>query len=483
MSIDPGHVSHDRGAFMTIARTAAPLYVTTLAASAGSLVDTALLGRHATASLAAFAVAVAVFAPATATVVGALRGVMPFIAPHRENQDELLPLVRSGMWLAFAVGGVCAAVVAAVPFIGGLWGVRPAVLSQLGPLPWLLACSVLLIAVGGSATSVLVALGHSAQVMRSGLVGTAVSVTLSVLLVGAPGPLPSLGLTGAGVAMLASSLISTGLNQLALRRRTVLRGRPLRPGRPEPRRVLRLAAVGIPLGGTVLVKFSVLGVLTFAAARISTDAAAVHGVSESLVNIIFTAAVAVGQSTVPLIADCAARRDLPMIRRSVGAGVRVALSAVAVLGAALFALRVPVVGLFTTDPSLSHQVRGLLPLVLAVVVADALQAVAGFALVGLRKTGPSLVSTAVWFGVLAAVAVPVADRYGLTGLWAALAGANLLQAGTKTYSFLRHGRRIAGADPVADQVADPVADPGPVSLIRTGGSSESTGRTAGGAQG
>ncbi|WP_089098827.1 hypothetical protein [Streptomyces hyaluromycini] len=50
-----------RGASTTIARAALPLYVSTLAAAAASLVDTALLGRHATVSLAAFAVTVAVF--------------------------------------------------------------------------------------------------------------------------------------------------------------------------------------------------------------------------------------------------------------------------------------------------------------------------------------------------------------------------------------------------------------------------------------
>ncbi|MFB6871663.1 hypothetical protein [Streptomyces sp. NPDC056323] len=43
----------------------------------GALVDTALLGNHATVTLAAFAVAMAVSSPATATVAGALRGVMP----------------------------------------------------------------------------------------------------------------------------------------------------------------------------------------------------------------------------------------------------------------------------------------------------------------------------------------------------------------------------------------------------------------------
>jgi MATE family multidrug resistance protein len=309
----------------------------------------------------------------------------------------------------------------------------------------MLAGSVLLIAVNSSATSVLVALGRSAQVMRSGLVGTAVSVTLSVLLVGGLGPLPSLGLTGAGLAMLAAGLTGAGLNQYALRRRTVLAGRPIRPGRPDPREVLRLARVGVPLGGTVLVKFSVLGVLTFAAARIGTDSAAVHGVSESLVNIVFTAAVAVGQATVPLIAGYAEERDLARVRRSVDAGIGVALCAVAVLGAVLVVLRGPVIDLFTRSPGLADQVVRLLPLVLAVVVADALQAVAGFGLVGLKRTEPSLVSTAVWFGVLAAVAVPIADTAGLAGLWTALACANLLQAVTKFVSFRRHSARIIGA--------------------------------------
>ncbi|MEU6195603.1 MATE family efflux transporter [Streptomyces sp. NPDC047061] len=442
-----------RRASTIIARAALPLYVSTLAAAAASLVDTALLGRHATVSLAAFAVTVAVFSPATAAVAGALRGVMPFVAPHRDDPEELLPLVRGGMWLAFAVGGVCAAAVAAVPLLGGAFGVRPEVLDALGVFPWLLAGAVLLIAVGSSATSVLVALGRSGQVMRSGLVGTAVSVTLSVLLVGGPGPLPSRGLTGAGLAVLAAALVGAVLNQHALRRRTVLADRRIRPGRPDPRMVLRLARVGIPLGATVLAKFSVLGVLTLAAARIGTDSAAVHGVSEALVNVVFTVAVAVGQATVPLIAGYAATGDAVRVRGSVWAGMRVALCAVGVLGAVLLVFRDPVLRLFTGTPAVADQVARLLPLVLAVVVTDALQAVAGFGLVGLKRAGPSLVSTAVWFGILAAVSVPVADAAGLPGLWTALAVANLLQAVTKTISFRRHAGRLAAvAVPAAERV-------------------------------
>lgn len=57
-------------------------------------------------------------------------------------------------------------------------------------------------------------------------------------------------------------------------------------------------------------------------------------------------------------------------------------------------------------------------------------------------------STAVWSGALAVVAVPVAEAGGLTVLWAALACANLPQAVTKTASFRNHSARI-GATPSA----------------------------------
>ncbi|MFD7232795.1 MATE family efflux transporter [Streptomyces sp. NPDC059881] len=427
-----------RSTWMGIATSALPLYLTMIAASAGALVDTALLGNHATVTLAAFAIAMAVFSPATATVAGALRGVMPFITPSREDPDRLLPVVRSGTWLAMTVGTIAAAAVASVPLIGQVVGVPRTTLDQLGFFPFLLAGSVLAIAVSSSATSVLVALGHSKSVMRAGLLGTTASTTLSVLLVGGPGPLPSHGLTGAGIAMLTSSVISACANQTAIRRSTVLNGHSLYPGRPDVKQVWTLATVGLPLAGTVLVKFAALGVLTFAVARIGTDSTAVHSIGISLVNLIFTAAVAVGQATIPLISDHATNHDSTGIRRSVRAGTWLALSVVGFIAAAVIVLSSWVVPLFTQDVDVRPQVTELLPLVLAVVVTDALQAVVGFGLIGLKRTVPSFVATSVCYGVLAAVAAPVVTSGGLAALWMALALANLLQAVSKAYSFYRH---------------------------------------------
>ena len=85
-----------------------------------------------------------------------------------------------------------------------------------------------------------------------------------------------------------------------------------------------------------------------------------------------------------------------------------------------------------------QQITDLLPLVLAVVVTDALQAVVGFGLIGLKRTMPSFVATFVCYGALAAVAAPVTAAGGLGALWTALALANLAQAVAKAHSFRRH---------------------------------------------
>ncbi|MFE9429176.1 MATE family efflux transporter [Kitasatospora sp. NPDC006697] len=418
-----------------------------VAASAAALVDSAMLGRHATASLAAFAVTIAVYSPAAATVAGVLRGVMPFVAEYEDDPKRMVPLVRNSMWLGLVTGGLGALAVGGVSVIGSATGVPASTLNHLGLFPLLLAISVLSLSVGTSATSVLVALDRSRLVLRAGLVGTALAVVLSVTLIGGIGPVPSLGLNGAGIAMLTSSLVTTVRMQVALRRVPALAGAPLTPGRPDFEAMLRLARVGIPLAGTVLIKFAVLGVLTFAAARLGTQQAAVHGVCETLVNLIYTLAVAIGQATVPQVAGAVRDGDIPRTRRNVVAGAGVTVCGIGTLAVVLLVFGHSLIPFLSDDASLRQSLQHQLPLVCAVVMTDGLQAIAGFGMVGLKRTLPSLISTAVLFGALCLSAVPAADAGGLSALWTALICANLLQAGTKAVLFHRISGRIAPARP------------------------------------
>ncbi|MEU3619750.1 MATE family efflux transporter [Streptomyces sp. NPDC006872] len=431
-----------------IVGAALPLYLTMIASSAAALVDTAVLGRHATGSLAAFAVTLAVFSPATAAVSGAMRGVMPFVSAHKDDVDALLPVLRNGMWLGIFVGLLGAVAVGAVPVIGSIGGVPETTLDELGVFPYILACAVVMMSIGATATSALVGLGKGKAVMRSGLTGTAAAVVLSLLLVGGFGSWDGLGLPGAGIAMLTSSTINASLAHFQLRRNTVLAGRPLGLGRPRPHEVLRIARVGIPLAATVLIKFAVLGVLAFSAARAGTDSAAVHSIALSLVNLMFTAAVAVGQATVPLMADPVKSGDVLEIRRSALAGVGVAVCAVSALAALLALARDPMISVFTHDSDLHDQVLDLLPLVLLAVLADAIQAVFGFGLIGIKRTVPSLATFALCYGVLALAAVPVGNAGGLHALWFSLVVANLLLVAGQAYFFYARSGSLRAAEQV-----------------------------------
>ncbi|MEH1098884.1 MATE family efflux transporter [Micromonospora sp. CPCC 205561] len=426
-----------RGDARRIVAVAAPLYLSMIAASVSALVNTAALGRFGTAALAAFALTGAVYFPATAAVTGAVRGVMPFVSAAGDDRAGVIRVVRDGTWLALTIGVLGAAAVAGTGLLARSSGVPAETIAELGYFPLLMAGAVLLGSIAAMASSSLVGLGHSKVVMRAGLVGATCTAVLSLLLVNGAGPLPALGLPGSGLAMLVASLATCVLTMLGLRSKlgTSLAG--LAVSRPHPGRVLELAKVGIPMAGTVLVKFGVLGVLAFAAARISTTAAAAHSIATALVGLTFTAAVAVGQAGIPLVSSRAATADIPGVRRGVRAGLLVTTTVVGTLCLLLVVLRPAILPLFTVDPDVREVMIGLMPVVALAILGDGLQAVLGFGLTGLKRTVPSFVVFSVLYGVLAAIALPVASATGIIGLWTTLVVINVLVGIGQGTAFLR----------------------------------------------
>jgi MATE family multidrug resistance protein len=206
-----------------------------------------------------------------------------------------------------------------------------------------------------------------------------------------------------------------------------------------------LAKVGIPMAGTVLVKFTVLGVLALAAARIGTSAAAVHNIATSVVGLTFTAAVVVGQAGVPVISEYATGDAPARVRRGIRAGLAVAMIALGVPCVLMVLFRSEVAGLFTADPEVLLMMAALLPLVALSILADGVQAVLGFGLTGLKRTVPSFVVFTVVYGALALVSLPIAGASGLTGLWITLVVANALVAAGQGWAFHRAAGQLVGA--------------------------------------
>ncbi|APU14976.1 MULTISPECIES: MATE family efflux transporter [Actinoalloteichus] len=419
-----------------IVGAALPLSLSLIVTAMAALVNTAVLGRHDTAALAAFTIAMAVYLPATAAVSGATRGVMPFVAASGTDQSGLRTVIRDGLVSALLVGLLGAVATAAVGLVAQAGGVSAATIARLGALPMILAAAVLVTAVGSSASAALVGLGRPRPVLHGGLVGALLTVTLSPALVFGLAGMPSLGAAGAGTAVLIAVTGNALVTMVGLRRVVTATGSRATRGGTTVRGVTALLRVGIPLSATVLIKFASLGVLAFAAARIGTAASAAHGIAVSLVNLTFTTAVAVGQAMVPLIARDVASggaRSRPIA----WAGVRIGVLALSVVALTLAACRDLLIPLFSADAVVTATVSGLLPWILLVVVADGMQAMLGFALIGLRRTVPSMIVLAAGHGLLVLLCLPIAASAGLAGLWAALLVTNLLLGVGQVVAFRR----------------------------------------------
>ncbi|MBN6056165.1 polysaccharide biosynthesis C-terminal domain-containing protein, partial [Nonomuraea sp. RK-328] len=413
-----------------IIRSAVPLFLSMVTGMIGTLVVTSVLGRHATVTLAAFAVMTAVLNPASAAVVGALRGLAPFVAPHRDEPARAVPVLRDARWLTLLVGTAGALAVLAVPPLARLAGVPPEVVAELGPLPWLLALYLLVYASSGGATTVLVALGRSREVLWSSLAGTAVMAGSALVLV------PRLGLAGVGVAWLLWGIVGVVVANVCLRRAIGVR---VGQARPRPARIAELGRVSLPLAATVLIKFGGLGVVTFAASTTSTRDAAAHAVLSTLTGLIMLASLSVAQASVPEVARAG---DPAGARRANRIAALVALGGTAVGALALLVLRDPVLAAFTDDPGVRERAGELLPLMLLASAADGAQAVQGIGLTALKKSAASMLYFAAGYGLMVLAAVPVAATWGITGLWTALAVTNLVLVVLQGTGFHRHSAQV-----------------------------------------
>ncbi|MFL1426878.1 MULTISPECIES: MATE family efflux transporter [unclassified Nocardiopsis] len=402
-----------------------PLYCSMLAGTAGSMVTVGVIGNVATADLAAYALLITVFNPLLMVVQGALRGSMPFIAENEDDPAALVPVVRDSTWLALLMGGAGGVLLGLAPLWARAIGVAGPTLAALGVLPAVLAgLAVVTSALKTSVTVLLIGLGRNRSVMLLSLANTGVAVTLTPLLVLGAGPVPGLGLTGAALALFADGCVMAALFLYVSRRRTVLRGHRVGLGAPAWAGIVRIARVGLPTGATLLIKFGALSLLGLVVARIGTEQAAAHQVLVVLANLLFLPAIAVGQSSIPFTARAARQGSVAGVRRPVAAGYLVAVPAVAAGLVLVWALAGPVVGLFTPDPAVRGAAVALLPVLAAVVVADAVQSLPGMGLLGLKQARYSMYTFAVCYGLLCLAAVPAAALGGLAGVWTAYAVAN-----------------------------------------------------------
>ncbi|MCZ8109535.1 MAG: MATE family efflux transporter [Betaproteobacteria bacterium] len=381
-----------------IAPLAWPVFVGQVSVLAFGTIDTIFVARFAAGDLAALAVGAAAYITVFIGFMGVLMALSPIVGQlhgagrHADAGRQL----HQALWLGVALALLgCALLAFPAPFLA-LARATPEVAERvrgyLLALAFSLPASLLFTLFRAFNTAV----SRPKVVMAIQLGGLAAKVPLSAALVfGVPAlGVPALGVVGCGLATAIAMWLQVLLAWRVLRRdafydRYALWGRGLdRPARAPLLAQLRL---GVPLGLSILVEVTGFAFMALFIARLGTTAVAGHQLAVNLVSLMFMVPLAIGNAGSTLVAQAVgAGRHAEAARLGWHALALGTLLAVA-MGLLVFALRRPVLGLYTGDAAV---LAAALPLVAWLAVfhaADAAQTIAAFVLRAYKITVVSVV--------------------------------------------------------------------------------------------
>jgi MATE family multidrug resistance protein len=403
-----------------------------------STVDTVLLARYAAVDLAALAVGSAAYLTvfigfmgvvlALSPIAGRLYGARDFAAAGAQ--------VHQAVWIVLGLAAIGSALLASgQPF---LWlagpGIDPAVEAKvhgyLLALAFSLPASLLFTIYRGFNSGI----SRPKAVMALQVGGLALKIPVSTLLVfGAPAlGLPAMGAVGCGLATCLVMWCQVAAALVVLRRDPfyapfALFGRGL--DRPERAPIRALLALGLPMGAAIFVEVTGVSVMAFFIARVSSTAVAGHQIALNLASLLFMVSLAIGNATGTLVAQQIGAGDPPAAWRLGWHGIALGTGVAAVIGVTVYALRVPVLGLYTRDAAVAAATLPLLAFVAVFHLGDAVQTLAAFVLRAwhVAQAPLAIYALAIWGVGLAGgyvlaegsiAGTPAAWR-GATGYWLA----------------------------------------------------------------
>ncbi len=301
-------------------------------------------------------------------------------------------------------------------------------------------------------------------VMLLQLGALALKVPLTAILVfgwQAPGgwfTVPALGAPGCGVATAICMSLQMALAWRccsAIRSTAASRSRP-GLGTPHRASLVGLVRLGVPMGASIAIEVTGFTFMAFLISRIGAVPVAGHQVAVNMVSLMFMVPLALSNAAATLVAQRIGADDLADARRIGWHGVELGVIVAALMGLGVYALREPLVGLYTRDAVVVAAALPLLAWVVLFHVADAAQTLAAFVLRAWRIAVVPLViyAVAIWGVGLGGGYLVAFNTTGLTpaalqgapGLWAAAtAGLTLAGVGMCTFlsAMLKRQRRLA----------------------------------------
>jgi MATE family multidrug resistance protein len=435
---------------------ARPIFVGQVAVMLYGVVDTVLTGHASATDLAAMGLGTGVYSSVFVSLLGAINALNPIIAQHHGGRRHVAigASYVQGLWLALLLS-IAGGLFLAFPEPWLAWVQAPptveaVVTRYLRVLSLALPASLMFRAIA----ALNIAVARPEVVMRMQVVGLALKVVLSYLLIFGAFGMPRLGAVGGATA---SAIVFWTLLLVAwahIRRDPFYRRFHIHWSWPHWTVLRELLRLGVPMGLSYALEATSFTFITVLVARLGTNVMGGHQIVANLAALCFMVPLSLAVATATLTAHAIGAEDDAGAQRTAATGIMIAVIASAVLALSVWMLRGLIVRLYTSDFAVAAVALTLVPYLAAFHVFDALQTAVGFVLrAHKRAVAPTVIYAMTLWGVGLVGGYHLAFRglwglpWGVTGMWlmqsVGLALAGLLLLGLYLWLPRMPARRIA----------------------------------------
>ena len=378
-----------REEFRHLLRLALPIVLTQLSQMGMGVADTIMAGRYGAADLAGVALGGNLFWPTIMLLAGVIMAVVPSVSQlHGSGRQAAAgEVVRQAAFIALAGGVVLVICYRNARGLFEFIGVDPlavpiaaAYLEALswGTLPLLGYFTLRYLCEGMSWTL---------PAMLVAFFGLLLKIPLNYLFIYGGLGVPAMGGVGCGWASAVVIWLELiVLVAVVVRSRIQVTGVFSRFSRPNATAILRLVKLGLPIGLTTFLEFSMFSVVTLLIGRLGVNAVAAHQIATNMGGLAFMVPMAIGMAVAIRVGFNVGAGNLPGARRSGWVALGVALAFALVAALILYFARAPIAALYSNDPGVLVLAAELMVFVAVYQFVDDTQVTALGALRGFKDT-------------------------------------------------------------------------------------------------
>jgi MATE family multidrug resistance protein len=406
---------------------AVPVVLSELGWMAQGVVDTIMVGRLGPAAIGAVALGNAVCYTPSLFGVGLMLGLDTLVAQAygRQDHDECHRWLAQGVYLACIAAPVIMVLIALASLGFMRFGITPEVAGPAGAYLRILNWGTLPLLLYQCTRRYLQGVGQVRVITVTYVMANLVNWFGNWVLIYGKLGMPALGVNGSAISTAAARVMMAAALAGFAWRYERRRGHPLfrHWARPQIARLRRLAKLGAPAAGQILLEVGAWNLATFSVGYLTPVALATHQIVLNYASVTYMVPLGVSAAAAVSVGHAVGAGDPARARRAGWLALGLGTGFMLLAAIVLLSFPGPLIRLYTSDPRVLAVGPGLLVIVAAFEVFDGIQSVSTGALRGLGETRVPMLANLVGYWVLGlplGLFLCFGLKHGIHGLWIGL---------------------------------------------------------------